>query len=191
MLQSDFGLRDGAVAAMKGVAFAVDAHLPIFDLSRGGKTVRCYNALTDLVGAATYHLVNNKRACHRWLARHRIPVPETYAVIERHGDIRRFPEMLDGRSDFVVKPCEGSEGRGILVIVDFQDGAFVTSGGQRISVPDMRYHLSTVLSGLYSLGGQPDRAIARRSWARVCVRRCVVPVVGTHRIQCHPRILHQ
>ncbi|MBL9193658.1 MAG: S-adenosyl-l-methionine hydroxide adenosyltransferase family protein [Opitutaceae bacterium] len=33
VLQSDFGLRDGAVAAMKGVAFAVDAHLPIFDLS--------------------------------------------------------------------------------------------------------------------------------------------------------------
>jgi S-adenosylmethionine hydrolase len=33
VLQSDFGLKDGAVAAMKGVAFGVDARLPIFDLS--------------------------------------------------------------------------------------------------------------------------------------------------------------
>lgn len=33
VLQTDFGLRDGAVAAMKGVAFGVDRHLPVFDLS--------------------------------------------------------------------------------------------------------------------------------------------------------------
>lgn len=33
VLQTDFGTRDGAVAAMKGVAFSVDADLPIHDLS--------------------------------------------------------------------------------------------------------------------------------------------------------------
>lgn len=33
VLQTDFGLKDGAVAAMKGVAFSVSASLPIFDLS--------------------------------------------------------------------------------------------------------------------------------------------------------------
>jgi len=113
-----------------------------------------------------YPRVDDKLLTKQICQHRRIPVPETYAVIERHGDIRRFPEMLEGRSDFVVKPCEGSEGRGILVIVDFQDDAFVTSGGQRISVPDMRYHLSTVLSGLYSLGGQPDRAIVEQRIVR-------------------------
>ena len=52
-----------------------DPDLPIFDLCRNGERVRCFNALTDRVGAATYHLVNHKRACHEWLARQRIPVP--------------------------------------------------------------------------------------------------------------------
>jgi S-adenosylmethionine hydrolase len=33
VLQSDFGTKDGAVAAMKGVAFRVDRNLPIFDLT--------------------------------------------------------------------------------------------------------------------------------------------------------------
>jgi S-adenosylmethionine hydrolase len=33
VFQTDFGTKDGAVAAMKGVAFGVDARLPIFDLS--------------------------------------------------------------------------------------------------------------------------------------------------------------
>ena len=33
VIQTDFGTKDGAVAAMKGIAFGVDAQLPIFDLS--------------------------------------------------------------------------------------------------------------------------------------------------------------
>jgi S-adenosylmethionine hydrolase len=33
VFQSDFGLRDGSVACMKGVAFGVDASLPIFDIT--------------------------------------------------------------------------------------------------------------------------------------------------------------
>jgi hypothetical protein len=30
-----------------------DPDLPIFDLTKNGQTVRCFNALTDRVGAAT------------------------------------------------------------------------------------------------------------------------------------------
>lgn len=33
VIQTDFGVKDGAVAAMKGVAFGVDPHIAIFDLS--------------------------------------------------------------------------------------------------------------------------------------------------------------
>lgn len=101
-------------ARRKGIRVTLindDPDLPIFDLSRGGKTVRCYNALTDLVGAATYHLVNNKRACHDWLARCRIPVPAQFAY---------DGERLDGALAFlrqhapvVVKPCMQWGARGV------------------------------------------------------------------------------
>jgi|SRR6218665_887075 len=33
VMQTDFGLKDGAVSAMKGVAYDVDAQLPLFDLT--------------------------------------------------------------------------------------------------------------------------------------------------------------
>jgi alpha-L-glutamate ligase-like protein len=44
-----------------------------------------------------------------------------------------------------------------------RDGSeFITSSGRRLSLADVCYHLSTILSGLYSLGGQPDRAIVEQ-----------------------------
>jgi D-alanine-D-alanine ligase-like ATP-grasp enzyme len=88
-----------------------DPDLPIFDLSRDGKTVRCFNALTDLVGAATYHLLNNKRACHAWLASRRIPVPAQLAYDDaRTADALAF---LRDHAPIVVKPCMQWGGRGV------------------------------------------------------------------------------
>jgi alpha-L-glutamate ligase-like protein len=95
-----------------------------------------------------------------------IPVPDTYAVIARHGDVRRVTELLGDRDDFVIKPASGSEGRGIIVVVGRQADAFITSSGEQIAEADVCYHLSTVLSGLYSLGGQPDRAIIEQRIVR-------------------------
>lgn len=88
-----------------------DPDLPIFDLSRDGRTVRCFNALTDLVGAATFHLVNNKRSCHAWLAQRRIPVPAQLAYDDaRPGDALAF---LRSHAPVVVKPCAQWGGRGV------------------------------------------------------------------------------
>src|SRR6476619_4416086 len=53
-----------------------------------------------------------KQICHE----HGIPVPETFAVIRRYGDVRRLAELIGGRGEFVVKPASGAAGRGIVVI---------------------------------------------------------------------------
>src|SRR6185369_9269490 len=53
-----------------------------------------------------------KQICHE----NEIPVPETYAVIRRYGDVRRLAELIGGRGEFVVKPASGAAGRGIIVI---------------------------------------------------------------------------
>jgi hypothetical protein len=46
------------------------------------------------------------------------------------------------------------------------DAMFQTAGGQRLSLADLRYHLATILSGLYSLAGQPDSAIVEQRIVR-------------------------
>lgn len=88
-----------------------------------------------------------------------IQVPQTYAIIEHQGEIRRFPELLGSRAEFVIKPAQGSAGRGILVIAQREATQYITSSGSSLAPDDLRYHLRTILSGLYSLGGRPDRAI--------------------------------
>src|SRR3989304_487594 len=63
-----------------------------------------------------------KAICHK----HGIPVPDTYCVIRKYGDVRRFPELIGDRSEFVVKPASGAGGRGIIVVARREGTAFVT-----------------------------------------------------------------
>ncbi len=95
-----------------------------------------------------------------------IPVPQTYAVIDRYGDLKRFAELVGNRQQFVIKPARGAGGRGVLVIVRQDGREFESSSGQVLSPAEVRYHLSTILSGLYSLAGQPDRVIVEQRIAR-------------------------
>jgi alpha-L-glutamate ligase-like protein len=99
-----------------------------------------------------------KEICHK----HGIPVPETYCVIRKYGDVRRFPELVGDRSEFVVKPACGAAGRGIIVVASRAGPDFITSAGKTIAASDLDYHLSTILSGLYSLGGQTDNVIVEQ-----------------------------
>jgi S-adenosylmethionine hydrolase len=54
VLQTDFGLKDGAVAAMRGVAVGVDARLPIHDLSHENTPYDIWEAAYRLKQAAPY-----------------------------------------------------------------------------------------------------------------------------------------
>jgi D-alanine-D-alanine ligase-like ATP-grasp enzyme len=83
----------------------------VFDLSLGSKTVRCFNALTDLVGAATFNLVNNKRAGHAWLSRARIPVPAQLPYDDARPEAALA--FLREHAPIVVKPCSQWGGHGV------------------------------------------------------------------------------
>jgi alpha-L-glutamate ligase-like protein len=113
-----------------------------------------------------YPRVDDKVLTKKICQAHGITVPKTYAVIQRSGDIRRLPELVARHPDFVVKPANGSEGRGIVVVVEHDEQVFVTAGGNRLDMAELRYHLSTILAGLYSLGGQVDRVILEQRIVR-------------------------
>lgn len=54
VLQTDFGTKDGAVAAMRGVAFGIDSTLPIFDLSHENTPYNIWEASYRLNQAASF-----------------------------------------------------------------------------------------------------------------------------------------
>jgi alpha-L-glutamate ligase-like protein len=87
-----------------------------------------------------------------------VPAPDVYSVVESHSQLRKLPAMLPP-SDFVVKPNRGSAGRGVLVVAERVQNEFRRHSGERIGWAQLRQHLSDVISGMYSLGAQPDRAL--------------------------------
>ncbi len=129
--------------------------------SRGVLGINRRNACYLLPGNRRdrFPLADDKLATKQICETHGIPVPRTYAVIDRQGDVRRFVHLLGDRCPFVIKPARGCEGRGILVIARRRDNVFFTAGGRALSLTELQYHLSAILAGLYTLSGQPDRAI--------------------------------
>jgi len=130
-----------------------------------GINARNLGMLSQLNPREFYPRVDDKVITKEICKANDIPTPETYAVIRFFGDVGRLDEMLapaDGdraRESFVIKPARGAAGRGVLVIAGREGDALVTPSGRRVPPDEIRYHLATTLSGLYSLGGRPDRAI--------------------------------
>ncbi|MES0873036.1 alpha-L-glutamate ligase-like protein [Sinimarinibacterium thermocellulolyticum] len=88
-----------------------------------------------------------------------IAVPELYGVVETQHGARRIDRILDGRSDFVIKPARGSGGDGIIVITGRIGSSYRKASGVPLGLDELSHHISNILSGMYSLGGQPDRAM--------------------------------
>jgi len=106
-----------------------------------------------------FPLVDNKILTKKIARAYNIPTPELYHVIEHHGDIAGLDYVLKDHREFALKPAHGSGGSGILLIVEQKPEGFVKQSGRVISREDFVYHISGILSGIYSLGGQEDVAI--------------------------------
>ena len=114
-----------------------------------------------------YPLVDDKVKTAQRAGAWGIPMPENYRVISSFGDLKQLPTLLNGRDSFVIKPANGSQGNGIIVISHIrrdEDGemVFVRSSGKEMSLEEIRHHISSILSGLYSLSGLPDTAIIQQ-----------------------------
>jgi alpha-L-glutamate ligase-like protein len=91
-----------------------------------------------------------------------VPTPAVYAALSSYSTLRRLPELLAGRDDFVVKPNCGSGGRGVLVIVGRDGASYLRHNGERMALDAMKQYFSDILSGMYSLGGHPDTVIVQQ-----------------------------
>ncbi|WP_462383199.1 alpha-L-glutamate ligase-like protein [Pseudomonas sp. Marseille-QA0892] len=88
-----------------------------------------------------------------------IQVPELYGIIETEKQIDRLDEIIGARNAFVIKPAQGAGGDGIVVIADRFEGRYKTVSGKLLSHEDLEHQISSILTGLYSLGGHRDRAL--------------------------------
>ncbi|WP_231759882.1 alpha-L-glutamate ligase-like protein [Microbulbifer elongatus] len=106
-----------------------------------------------------YPIVDDKLNTKRQAKRYRIPVPELIAAFETQPSRKRVMEVIEPLEKFVIKPARGSGGKGILVIVGRDGDEYRKPSGSKVTALDIQRHVSNIHSGLYSLGGKPDRVM--------------------------------
>lgn len=106
-----------------------------------------------------YPLVDDKLKTKQAAIQAGISVPHLIGVISHQFEIKSALDKFLHLEKFVIKPAQGSGGKGILVIVGREGDHFLKPSGDSISLLDIQRHISNTLSGLYSLGGRNDVAM--------------------------------
>jgi len=88
-----------------------------------------------------------------------VAVPKLYATIEYNHEINSIESLLHEYNGVVIKPAHGSGGNGILVLGGSVGKFYKTASGDLISLNSIKHYVSNILSGMYSLGGLPDKAL--------------------------------
>ncbi|AKX58507.1 alpha-L-glutamate ligase-like protein [Thiopseudomonas alkaliphila] len=106
-----------------------------------------------------YPIVDDKILTKQRALENGVKVPKMYGVISTEKEIAQLGKIIDGHEDFVIKPAQGAGGDGIIVIADRFEGRYRTVSGKIMSHEEIEYQISSILTGLYSLGGARDRAL--------------------------------
>lgn len=106
-----------------------------------------------------YPLVDDKLRTKEIAQRAGLAVPPLYAIIEIEQQLGALLRQCAAHNEFVIKPACGSAGSGIVIVDGRINDNYVRVNGALLSPDELRYHVANILSGMYSLGGQPDRAL--------------------------------
>ncbi len=95
-----------------------------------------------------------------FLSKHGISVPQLYAKITSQEDLRSF-DWSSVEGSFAVKPVNGSEGKGIVVIkrYDKKRAVYIDVAGEEWTVNDLRLHVADILQGAYATWGDDSVAL--------------------------------
>jgi alpha-L-glutamate ligase-like protein len=132
------------------------------DLGILGMNRRNAACILDHNPRARYPVVDDKLRMHDLCRQIGVPTPKVYLEVSCYAMLRRLPELIREQDDFVIKPNRGSAGRGVLVVIGRQGKHFLRHNGDKLGIDPIRQHISDILSGMYSLGGQQDRAMLQQ-----------------------------
>lgn len=106
-----------------------------------------------------YPLVDDKIQTKTLDIQNKIAVPELYAAISSEHENKKLASILHGLDSFVLKPAHGAGGEGITIINGTINNLYRQANGRMLDIEQLKYHISNILSGTYSLGGHPDVAM--------------------------------
>lgn len=130
------------------------ANLGILGINR-----RNVDVINRLNARKAFPLVDDKLETKALCRRAGIPTPGVLAKARNHFELRRLSNELDQLRDFVMKPARGAMGNGIVVITGREDPYFIKASGRKMHKKRLLNQASSILAGLYALGGNEDAVI--------------------------------
>jgi alpha-L-glutamate ligase-like protein len=128
-----------------------------------GMNHRNHAVIMPLNDRAYYPRVDDKFETKRLAAKYAIATPTLLTVVRYQHQVPQLYDLLADVPDFCIKPSRGAAGRGILVVPRRgEHGELRKPSGAEVTRHDLAKHCSNILSGLYSLGGVPDKALVER-----------------------------
>lgn len=106
-----------------------------------------------------YPRVDDKLLTKRLAQEAGIPVPKLLGVVSHFHELRHLPDMLAPHETFVLKPARGSQGNGIVVVIGRDGDLYRRPNGTTIDIAALRQHVSSTLSGVFSLRGDWDNCL--------------------------------
>jgi GNAT-family acetyltransferase (TIGR03103 family) len=92
----------------------IDARGGLFQLSSGGRTVKCRESLSELTSAVALSICDDKAMTRRIVEAAGVMVPDEVEASDREA----VQAMLERHGSLVVKPARGEQGRGVAVDLD-------------------------------------------------------------------------
>lgn len=126
-----------------------------------GMNRRNFDIISKCNRRCLYPLVDDKVKTKELANKTGISTPRLIGTIEYQFEAKNILDIISGQTEFVIKPAQGSGGKGVLVIREYRERerVFITASGRRLTYNEVYQHISNILSGLYSLGGKYDTAI--------------------------------
>ncbi|MBM4055157.1 MAG: alpha-L-glutamate ligase-like protein [Planctomycetes bacterium] len=106
-----------------------------------------------------YPLVDDKYLTKMLAIKAGINVPELYTVVTINHQAQDIHSILKKHATFVVKPAQGTGGNGVLIINGHSKRGYRTLSRMIISEEALENHILEILSGVFSLGGHPDKVL--------------------------------
>ena len=123
-----------------------------------GMNQRNFELINKLNPRPYHKLANDKILSKEVFEAHGVPSPKVYAIIESMGDINKSWEQMVNQTEVAIKPAQGSQGGGILILKKNEAGEWLKGSGKPMGKPAIHNHLANIIFGLYS-NGRSDRAI--------------------------------
>jgi len=94
---------------------------------------------------------NNKLKTKHFFSVRGIPVPKLMGIFKTREDVNKF-DFANLNKDFVIKPNQGAEGRGIIPFKERKGDKFITVSNKEYSIKELKNHIINITQGIYNNG---------------------------------------